>query len=418
MRQIWEDIYSVGIIDASLGNDLSKIQAMIDNTALLPAFESNKIHGVCGVGNASGLNHKYNMMPMDDYPVFKENFNIVNKNFAVGNAMDNVRSYIPVSGSPEPVTIKLAWNAINLTFFLRLFMQDGALALETPAVNSGLEISKFIPYTSAIPVRYGIAVRFKQAAAGTDAVDQVMVGIICSKITIRGEEGGIIEGEVDLIPVGLLTLNMSNQLNNNTKAFDDTPVLKFEDTLVFLGKHSKGSVQLIGNQISIPSFELTLENNVKSQFFNWPNAQNITLGRFKASGSIPVPWNTANSEGLNQQIKDFKAGVDKTLTIVWGADKTNAANRNDMENGWINTTLGTAAGFGVDTNKTKAKNGLDNNYVSINLNIKYDDYDETDIDENPMNDMKFVSVQNDKNTFNVCTILTAYDKTKNSYVTT
>jgi len=388
-RQIWEDIYALEVFKNN-----TTLASIVAGSA---TFGIGR-HGVrggfgTGVGN---LVPKYNMLVDGAYPPLKASYKTVEKNLATGKSMQNVISLTPVTSKPDPVTIPLVWNAHNLSTIMKLFFQDG-VTLTTGTANTALQIMTCVPFADACPVVYGNLVRFRQDTDGTDTVDQILKGVVPTRVLIKGEEGGVIEGEVEFLGAKWSHEDLSALLTNAI-GYDETPPLKFEDLTVKLGTST----------ISIPSFEFTFSNTMVHHFYNEVNAVAVTLGRLKVEATVTIPWNDASAEGSDQQITDFAAGQSKLLQLIWGNPATAV-----VKGAAVPTLFG-----GVDTTSGNAKNSIVDNYFSINSMLRIMDYDENDIDENPMVQTNFLGIVDEVNTLNGVTVFVGYNATKNNWTET
>lgn len=388
-RQIWEDVYALEIFKT--GTTLTQV------TTGNPVFATGT-HGVKGgFGTGAGnLTPKYNVLVDGSYPALKASYASVEKNLATGKSMQVASSITPVSSKPEPVVIPMIFNAHNLSAIFRLFAQDG-MSLATGTANTALQIMTCIPFQDACPVVYGNLARFRQDASGVDTVDQVLKGVIPTRILIRGEEGGIIEGEVEFLGAKWENLDLSDKLAA-AAGYDETPPLKFEDLTVKLGTTT----------ISIPNFEITFQNGLVHHFYNETASKSVTLGRFNCEAQLTVPWNDSSTEGTDKQIEDFAAGTYKTLSLIWG---------NPASTTTIGSTTATLYG-GVDTVQGNAKNSILNNYFAIHALMKIMDYDESDLDESPMITPNFKAILDSSNTLNGVTVYIGYLATANNWTET
>lgn len=392
-RQIWEDVYALEVHKANV--PLATVIAGTANFGI-------GTHGVRGgFGTGSGLlTPKYNMLVDGSYPPLKAAYQTVEKNLATGKSLPNVISLTPVAAKPEPVVIPMVWNAHNLSAMFRLFSQDG-MTLSTGTANTALQIMTCVPYISACPIVYGNLVRFRQAQTDSDTVDQVLKGVIPTRIMIKGEEGGVIEGEVEFLGAKWDHVDLSEKLNAAI-GYDDTPPLKFEDLTVKLGT----------SVISIPSFEITFSNGLVHHYYNDISSKSTTLGRMNVEAQITVPWNDGSVEGSDQQITDYAAGVTKVVSLIWG-NPSPVIPQGAGSGEPAPTLYG-----GVDTLAASAKNNLSNNYLAIHGTMRIMDYDENDIDENPMVQTNFKTVVDGYNTLNGIRVYLGYLSTANNWTET
>jgi len=391
-RQIWEDVYALEVFASGT--------SLADIVANDPAFTDT--HGVKGDWDAVGagdLVHKYNLLVDDAHPVVKAQNTIVEKNLVTGLSMENTVSVTQVISKPDSVVTPVVFNAHNLSAFFWLFFQDG-VTINAGTTNTALEILTCVPYADACPSSFGNLVRFRQDAGDNNIVDQTLRGVIPSRMVIRGEEGGLIEGEIEWEGANWTDAELDGLLAA-ASGFDVTAPLKFEDL----------SVQIDGVAVSIPAFELTFEAPVVQQYYNQIAAQSVTQGRFSFTGNITLPWNEAYTipAGTGQYvvpIKNFYDGTMMRLSLVWGdASFTQFA---------VSDT-GTPDYSGVDVLPAGAKNTIVNNYFAIHSYVRIMDYDETDIDENPMVPIDFKALIDDDGTIAGVTSYIAFDVAQNTW---
>ena len=97
--------------------------------------------------------------------------------------------------------------------------------------------------------------------------------------------------------------------------------LKWQNSIIQLGDSSDTYTE-----IQIPSFSLTLSNNVTPKFSDESRCYGYSLGKFKGTGSFFIPF-IESSEGGNQALDDYKYGIDKWLRLYWGTiDASNDGN--------------------------------------------------------------------------------------------
>jgi hypothetical protein len=371
-RNIWEDVYALEIFQT--GTSLSDI------TSNNPVFDGVSTKGVRGIYGTSAI---YNLLPTE-HPNLKAQQGTVKKDLATGKPIDNVVSYTSVTIRPENFVLPVVFNAHNLSAFLKLQFQS-AIQVADGVTNTALQIMTATPYTDTCPVVYGNLVKFMQGDTGGSAVDQILRGVLVTRITIRGEEGGVIEGEVEFAGSNFTQLDFAGTSPNGPLAkslpFDDTPPLRFEDL----------TVKLNAVTVSIPRFELNINTNVVMKFYNEVAAKAVNMGMLNVDGTVVVPWNDGSAQGSNKQITDYVSGIDKTLLFLWGNPTTD----------------------GVDTLPANAKNNIDGNYFSAALNIRITDYEQNDIDGLPMLETQFAIVEDASNTNGTVTLKSAYKKSLN-----
>jgi hypothetical protein len=391
-RQIWEDVYALEVFET--GTSLSDI------TGNDPAFTDT--HGVRGdwTGTGTGdLTHKYNLLVDDAHPVVKAQNTVVEKNLVTGLSMENTVSVTQVVSQPDSVVTPVVFNAHNLSAFFWLFFQDG-VTINAGTTNTALEILTCVPYADACPSAFGNLVRFRQDAGENNIVDQALKGVVPSRMVIRGEEGGLIEGEIEWEGAQWEDLEL-DALLATASGFDTTAPLKFEDL----------TVKIDDTAVSVPAFEVTFEAPVIQQYFNQISAQSVTQGRLSFTGNITLPWNEAYTipAGTGQYvvpIKNFYDGTMIKLSLVWGDDTFTQFAVGDT---------GTTDYGGTDVLPANAKNTITNNYFAIHSYVRIMDYDENDIDENPMIPIDFKALVDDDGTIGGVTSYVAFDVTKNTW---
>ncbi|MFV2014553.1 MAG: hypothetical protein ACC656_03940, partial [Candidatus Heimdallarchaeota archaeon] len=360
-------------------------------------------HGVRGNADGSGdLTPKYNLLVDDAFPPLKAANTVVEKTLVTGKALDNTVSITQVTSKPDSVVVPLVFNAHNLSSFLRLFFQDGVTWADG-VTNSALEVQTNVPYSSACPVVYGNLVRFKQDTADTDDIDQVLHGVVPSRILIRGEEGGLIEGEVEFLGAKWEDYDLSSSLTT-AEGFDTTAPLKFEDLTIKIAKGAEAAAT-----ISVPAFEIVFENDLVHQYYNETSAQQVSMGRMRMTGNLTIPFNDAYTVQSSEHeiITNFRNGTMLRLSLVWGANGFTLFSLND-------TSLA-ASKNGVDVLTANAKNSIVNNYLGIHALVRILDYDETEIDLNPMVPIDFKALEDDNSTVSGVSVYCGYDKSKNTW---
>jgi len=375
-RNIWEEIFALEIFNT--GTSLSSI------VSGSPVFDASTTKGVRGIFG-TGANTVYNLLPTEHSEI-KAQAGSIKHDLVTGKSIDNVVSYTSVTTKPENAVIPVLYNSNNLSAFFKLWCQSG-VTVANGTTNTALQIMTCVPYTDTQPTVFGNLIKFMQDSGETDPVDQLLKGVLIKRINIKGEEGGVIDGELEYMGAKRGDGNYAGSSGTGalakSKPFDSITPLKFEDLTVILG----------GQTISVPKFDITFENNAFSHYYNETSAKALNLGKIDVTGTLTVPWNDTTSEGKNKQITDFISGIDKTLEFVWG-----------------NPTGGSGA---VDVLAANAKNQVSNNYFSIRLNIRISDYTQNDIDGLPMIEASFAIVEDEANTNSTMTVQIGYDKTKN-----
>lgn len=388
-RQIWEDLYGVEILTGTSVTDLSSAIA----AGILFNSTGTTSHGIVSNGTNTNL---FNVLPVDSFPEFKAPLGIVEKSLATGKSIDNVYSLTTVAAQPEPVIIPVLWNAHKLAFFKKLFFQNG-VTVGDGTTNTALQIMTAVPYTDSCPTTFGNAVRVRQDSAQAETVDEILQGVICTRMVIRGEEGGLLEGEVELLGAKWSQGDLTAAQVTAIAPIDTLPPLKYEDCTI---KIQSSTNPLLMDTINAPKFEITLTNNAVGHFYNEKSLKTLNLLRFKVEGSIDIPWNDPSDQGSKKQIADFASGADKVLSIVWGNPAFNAVAASPV--------------FGVDT--VADKNSVaTNNYFGLHVNMRIVDYSNEDLDESPMIPIQFRMVEDAAGTIGTFKAITGYLKTTNKY---
>lgn len=77
--------------------------------------------------------------------------------------------------------------------------------------------------------------------------------------------------------------------------------------------------------VNLPSWSLTLNNNLVARFYDEPFVSNYKLGRFGGEGSVTIPWGTDKADGSdpslggNSALLYFLAGIPMRLRVMWGS---------------------------------------------------------------------------------------------------
>lgn len=354
-RHIWEDIYALEIFPTTA--TLASLTA-----ASAPTFDgvsTTGVRGITGVAGTSFTNVVYNLLPTD-HQTLKASSNLLEKDVVTGKSIDNAVALTPVTKKPENVTIPLIWNNHNFGAMALLFFQNGCSFTN----NAGTSVITAVPYTDSAPVRFGSLIRFMQDIGESDAVDQWMKAVIIKKLTIKGEEGGIFEGDAEFMPAAWVQgsfAGTAGQKLATCKPFDVNRALRFEDCTVQLGNIVAGTATGTYQTISVPKMDITFENNAFSHFYNASAAKVLALGKLEVTGTLTVPWNDSSSEGKNKQITDFIAGNTKQLKLTL------------VETGNFN--------------------------VTIELSAKITDYTQNDIDGLPMLEIKFKMIEDNTSSY-------------------
>jgi hypothetical protein len=325
---------------------------------------------------------------MDAYPQLKAPKTLVEKNLATGKSLHSTFSSASVAAQPVPVVIPFLCNAHNLALYFQLLGQSG-VTFAKGVTNTDLEVMTMVPYTDGCPTKFANLVRVRQDGGDGLAVDQVLKGVICTRITLRGSQGGLIEGEAELIGASWALADIASAQVTNIAPFDTLPALKFEDLTVLMQNKSN---QATMDTLNVAEFEITYNANVKSFFYNENIIKTMTLGRLDVTGSLTVPWNDVSAQGSKAQIVDFLDDTDKVLSLVWGLAASNPVHATPV--------------YGVDV--ATGKNGLTNNFFASHANIRVTDYDENDMDENPMIPMNFKMVEDSASTIGTLKVLAGY----------
>lgn len=388
-RQIWEDIYGIEILTAV---GVTSLATAISNGIEFTTAGTDS-RGIVSNGSSTNI---FNMLPVDAYPSFKAPLGLVEKSLATGKSIDNVYSLTTVSSTPQPVTIPVLWNAHNLAFFQKLFFQNG-VSVANGTTNTALEIMTAIPYTDACPTTFGNAVRVRQDGGDGDGVDEILQGVICTKIVLRSEEGGVLEGEIELLGAKWSEGDLTAPQVLAITPFDGLAALKFEDCTIKMQSSSDPTTM---DTLNVPKFEITLDNGAVGHFYNENTLSTLNLMRFKLEGSMDVPWNDTSAQGSKKQIADFAAGRDKVLSIVWGNSAFNP--------------VAASPTFGADT-LTDKNSVSTNNYFGLHFNMRITDYDSTDLDESPITAINFRMVEDAAGTIGTFKATTGYLKATNTY---
>ncbi|HLD98265.1 MAG TPA: phage tail tube protein [Candidatus Nanoarchaeia archaeon] len=367
-RQIWEDIYGIEILPAAK-NTVALALAASSDFGTTPANS----HGLTGTWAVAGSN---NLLPVDSYPQFKAPRSLVEKKVASGSSTQNFFSFTSVGAQPVPIVVPFLANAHNLTAFFKLLFQDN-VSYAQGVTNTDLEIATHIPYDSGCATAFANLIRIRQDGDETLLRDQKVSASIVSRITLKGAQGGLIEGEVEFLAAKWEQIDAGATLVARIQDFDSTPALKFED-LTVLGSTGDTTV----TELNIAEFDITFNNNAKPFFYNEAIAKTFTLGTLEVTGSLTIPWNDESAHGGNATITQFVANTTKVFSLVWGKQAANPL-----------TLPATGNTLGVDV--LTGKNSLTDNFFAIHANLKVEDYEETDQEENPMIPLKFRMVKSD-----------------------
>lgn len=249
---------------------------------------------------------------------------------AGGNSEFQIGAGIPIASPEVDATPNL------LKQLLWLFFQKGASeAVGTPFVTT------FTPYVDADAEVWASLVDLLSTA--TAGENQAIHGAICSRIELSGDmTAQSIKLTFDLVGAShVVTFDASTAL----LADPDIAPLLFKNMDFKIG----------ANTINISSFRFSLTNNAASPVYHQATPVKHVLNDLTVEGEFTVPRDSGNAaQDDNQQVTDFKALTDKTLTWFWGASP--AASNGDVSfifNGLINanpsrvadTEIGTTVSF-------------------------------------------------------------------------
>jgi len=205
-----------------------------------------------------------------------------------------------------------------LIAWLWTMFQDGTSHADVSGSGS-LEQYRFQRYTSSDIEVVNNIVR-NMAASGS--YSHRLGGSIAQSIQLAVGENDVLKATMEAISYAWSNQVDWGSLDSNVSSYSSQPVLLFQDANVYLG----------GEQVVIPTVEMTITNSAVMKFYNSQNAQRFVLGDLAITGTISVPWEAhpetaspGTDQGLNQQLTDFQNGVDKPLIISWGnSDEDNS----------------------------------------------------------------------------------------------
>ena len=198
-------------------------------------------------------------------------------------------------------TLEAPLNAFNFSLIAWSFFQKGiSEATGTPYVKTA------IAYTDpACEMWLTIADPITGALATGN--NEAMHGANCKSFTISGQEGGQAKISAEFI---------GGNFANNFNAASAVITVSEQAGLLYRNMVMK----LDTNQIYVPSFSITFNNNAETLAYNSTAARKHILGDLEITGEISVPRDSGNAtEDDDAQIIDLLAGDDKRLQIYWGA---------------------------------------------------------------------------------------------------
>jgi len=363
-RQVWQDLYAVSTTTSALA-----LAVTAD-----PGFNATANKGIRGTGStAKGV---FTML-LTEHPDLKAPTSTVENALTHGKPIRKTIEYNQVIAQAAIATLPMLANAYNLSLFLSLLFQpddanNGASEV-VGTTNATLHVLTCKPYDQSDVTLTTYIVKVMSDTSET--LDQVMKGSICNQLTVNAEEGGLVTLSAEMIAAKWDQYDASAALTVLKSTFDDTTPLKWQDA----------TVKIAGQTVDSKGFSMVLNNNVYFSFYNNNVVKNIFLGPLTATGTIRIPWSDASSEGKNKQLIDFISGIDKTISIYWGAA--------------VGADTLTPKGGGTDTK----------NYFSIQMNIILTDYSITG-DNEVMIEANWAAVQDATDTSATITINCGYDK--------
>ncbi|MEC8945381.1 MAG: hypothetical protein VYD72_03215, partial [Chloroflexota bacterium] len=250
-RTIWQDVYA-GFIDVGSTTLAQNLARTYTGSAATLAFRtaesSNDNNADVGIqGIPDGGVQKYGL-PLTDHPNFKAPSGSLDTEQARGISARHSGEFDTVqTGDPVEFNLPMLGNAYNVSMFSRLLFQNGC-----SVSGSGQQLQTATTYDSADPEVFGSFVRFLQPAGGTDAIDNVVQGAICSSLTMSGEAGNVLTIEPTIRAAKWSQVDCgTGNLVNTAAVFDDANNLKFEDCTVAIKHDGSSWVEVFSPSISV-----------------------------------------------------------------------------------------------------------------------------------------------------------------------
>lgn len=239
-------------------------------------------------------------VPLLNKPSFSPGTQIINNRKATGTSYrvsGNCMEYSQGVAIPETV-FEMDVSAANIGYFLWSLYQTASFEL-----GSGAYPKYFVPYETAVTEMWLTLIR-KMAPAGTASSHRI-VGAVVKSITFSAEEGQPLKATVEFN--GYSFESNRDVGSDDVFTFSTAACLQFKNAVITLD----------GYTINVPSFSLTISNNALTKFYDNATAVRHDLSNFTATGTISVPWSTAD-QGANVQLDAFVNGTASRLVIYWG----------------------------------------------------------------------------------------------------
>ena len=286
-RTIWQNLY--GIMHAT------------GSPATGYAVDTNKFLATPDIGLEVGKH----AIPIIGNPSLDPGKAIIDQRKAVGISTRRTGAGYEYQQGVEEPTVTLEMEAIpNMIalFSWLLFQKGGSEGVATPFTKT------FIPYTDPA---CEIWASILQQMSAEDADSHVIHGAICQSMTLSAAEGEALK----------LSATMNGSRFFDTFDFDaQASVLAVSEKAPLLFQdcgQSPAVLTLDGAAINIPGFSITITNNAVGKKYANAHIYEFILGDLTGDGTFTMPWGQA-TEGANEQLDNFIAGIDTVLVLEWG----------------------------------------------------------------------------------------------------
>lgn len=195
-------------------------------------------------------------------------------------------------------------NGVTLALPLWLLLQNG-IAQEQSIANFSKRV---VPYTSSDIEVYASIGR------NLGIESQVIDGCIVQSLSLSAVEGGVLEATANFIGAAYKNDVDGSSWNNSPSLVS---LLLWQNASITLRYNNTNGIKL-----TIPNFNLNINNNAESKHYNSQEIYKYTLGELVISGNMKIPRDIINYEG-NQVIDDWlditnNLGVSRPMFIMWG----------------------------------------------------------------------------------------------------
>jgi len=317
----WVREYAVQVEQAAADAGIETLLAIPDATAI--TFGADKI----GIGGDSTSNGKFKLL-LQNKPDIPATSAIVESEKASGFADMTEEDLQSNIAQPSTFAPEMEANAYLISLFMNLLVQNGS----HQATFGTVLRSMFQPYTTIDVLYYGAFMGKVQKLTGVTDECTLIRGCIPSSVKLSAAEGGTL-----LMTAEIMGAKWSNTFNGTgipdaANAILKKPFLKWQNAIVLMDdayntktdptSGLKALVDSTDTRINLNGFDITIVNGLMAKFYNSETVQQMSLGKYKATGNFVMPWVAPGLGSVSKyywtQISDFRNGITKHLKIYWG----------------------------------------------------------------------------------------------------